>query len=61
MTMDKILALIDSEIVRLKQVRAVLPGDVTKKTAIPSTPKKREMSAASRRKIADAQRKRWAR
>ena len=61
MTIDKILASIDSEIAQLKQVRALLSGDGTKKTATPAAPKKRsKMSAAARKRIGDAQRKRWA-
>ena len=60
MTIDKILASIDSEIAQLKQARALLSGDGAKKTATPAPPKKRKMSAASRKKIADAQRRRWA-
>ena len=61
MTTDEILAEIDSEIARLKQVRALLSTDGTKKTAAtPSAPKKRKMSAAARKRIGDAQRKRWA-
>jgi hypothetical protein len=60
MTIETILASIDSEIAQLKQARALLSGDVTKKTAIPPAPKKRKMSAAARKRIGDAQRKRWA-
>jgi hypothetical protein len=60
MTIDKILAEIDSEIAKLKQVRALLSGDETKKLATPTTPKKHNMSAAARKRIGDAQRKRWA-
>ena len=60
MATDSILTSIDVEIARLKQVRALLSTDGTKKTATPATPKKRKMSAASRKKIADAQKKRWA-
>jgi hypothetical protein len=61
MTIDKILASIDSEIAQLKQARALLSGDGPKKTAAtPTTPKKRKMSAAARKRIGDAQRKRWA-
>lgn len=60
MTLDKILASIDSEIAQLKHARALLSGDGTKKTATPATPKKRKMSAAARKRIGDAQRKRWA-
>jgi hypothetical protein len=61
MTLETILASIDSEIARFKQARALLSTDGIKKT--PSTVpvrKRRKMSAASRKKIADAQRKRWA-
>jgi hypothetical protein len=60
MTVDKILVSIDSEIARLKKVRALLSTDGTKKTATPPAPKKRKMSAAARKRIGDAQRKRWA-
>jgi hypothetical protein len=60
MMLSEILASIDSEIVKLKQVRALLSGGGTKKTAPPVTPKKRKMIAAARKKIGDAQRKRWA-
>jgi hypothetical protein len=59
MTLDKILAEIDSEIAQLKRARALLSGDGAKNTAGPVR-KRRKMSAASRKKIADAQRKRWA-
>jgi hypothetical protein len=60
MTIDKILASIDAEIAQLKQARALLSGDGIKKTAPPATPKKHRMSAAARKRIGDAQRKRWA-
>jgi hypothetical protein len=60
MTLENILASIDSEIAQLKQARALLSSDGTKKTATPATPKKRKMSAAARKRIGDAQRKRWA-
>jgi hypothetical protein len=60
MTMDKILASIDAEIARLKLVRALLSGNGTKMAAIPAAPKKRNMSAAARKRIGDAQRERWA-
>lgn len=61
MTIDNdILSSIDAEIARLKQVRALLSSDGTKKTATVATPKNRKMSAAARKRIADAQRKRWA-
>lgn len=61
MTIDTIIASIDFEIARLKQVRALLSTDGTKKTAT-ATPvrKRRKLSPASRKKIADAQKARWA-
>ena len=62
MTIDNILASIDSEIAQLKQARALLSGDGTKKlTSAAPVRKRRRLSAASREKIADAQKKRWAR
>jgi hypothetical protein len=60
MTLHKILASIDDEIARLKQVRALLSSYGAKKTSTPVVPKKRKMSAAARKRIGDAQRKRWA-
>jgi hypothetical protein len=60
MTVDTILASIDSEIAQLKQARALLSGDRAKKTAAPVIRKKRKMSAAARKRIGDAQRRRWA-
>jgi hypothetical protein len=72
MAIDSILALIDAEIASLQQVRSLLAstGKVsvkgtahkTKKAA--KAPKKRKkrrvLSAEARKRIADAQRKRWA-
>ena len=60
MSIDKILTLIDFEIAQLKQARALLSGDGTPKTTTPTVRKRRKMSAAARKRIADAQRKRWA-
>ena len=60
MTIDKILASIDAEIAKLKKARALLSNDGTKTAATPAAPKKRKMSAAARKRIGDAQRKRWA-
>jgi hypothetical protein len=70
MTIESILAQIDSEIARLTQARALLSnaGKVSSahvKSAAPSKPagrrrKKRVLSAEARKRIADAQRKRWA-
>jgi len=70
MAIENILAQIDSEISRLKQARALLANIAT--TATPSgrkvakagskgkPRKKRFLSADARKRIADAQRKRWA-
>jgi hypothetical protein len=60
MIIDKILASIDSEIAQLKQARALLSSDGIQKTAKHVVPTKRKMSAAARKKIAAAQRARWA-
>ena len=71
MANDSILALIDAEIARLTQVRSLLAGAgkvapiVTerknKKTpAKAKTRKTRVLSPEARKRIADAQRKRWA-
>jgi hypothetical protein len=60
MTIETILAEIDAEIAQLKQARALLSGDGAKKSATPVVRKKRKMSAAGRKRIGDAQRKRWA-
>jgi hypothetical protein len=65
MAIAEILAEIDSEIARLEQVRKLLSdgrnvqpgGHVAKKG---TGRKKRRLSAEARKKIADAQRKRWA-
>lgn len=69
MSIESILTEIDAEIARLKQVRALLAGSgkvastfterKAKKTA-GRMPKKRILSAEARKRIADAQRKRWA-
>jgi hypothetical protein len=61
MTLETILASIDSEIVQLKQARALLSGDGTQEDGhVHSFRKKRKMSAAARKRIGDAQRRRWA-
>ena len=61
MTLDNILSSIDFEISRLKQARALLSSDGAKNaTAAAPVRKRRTMSAAGRKKIGDAQRKRWA-
>jgi hypothetical protein len=67
MAIDSILAQIDSEIARLTQVRSLLAGSgsskkterKTRKTAGKAR-KSRVLSPEARKRIADAQRKRWA-
>jgi hypothetical protein len=70
MAIENILTQIDSEISRLKQARALLAGlgtsadgtgRKTAKAARKAKPQKRRaLSADARKRIADAQRKRWA-
>lgn len=69
MSIENILAEIDAEISRLTQVRSLLSGSriasssgAKSKTspAAPKTKRKRVLSAEARKRIADAQRKRWA-
>ena len=70
MAIENILAQIDSEIARLTQARKLLAtiGNVSTQVAAKATKasakakprKKRVLSAEARKKIADAQRKRWA-
>jgi hypothetical protein len=70
MAIETILSQIDSEIAKLKQARALLAttgtastgsGRGAGKAAIKAKPrKKRHLSAEARKRIADAQRKRWA-
>ena len=57
---SEILASIDSEIARLKQVRVLLSGDETKQKTSTPTPKRHKLSKAARAKIAAAQKARWA-
>ncbi len=71
MATESILAQIDAEIARLTQVRSLLAGAgkvapkvterITKKAPAKSkTKKRRVLSPEARKRIADAQRKRWA-
>ena len=62
MTNDKILAAIDDEIARLKKVRALLSTSTAAANDGAGAParKRRKLSAAARKRIAEAQRKRWA-
>jgi hypothetical protein len=56
MNLQNLLSTIDAEIARLKQARALLAGI---SAGFPVKPK-RTLSKATRKKIAAAQRKRWA-
>jgi hypothetical protein len=68
MAIDSILAQIDSEIAKLTQVRFLLAGSGGSKSVVgrktrkaPAKAKKaRILSPEARKRIADAQRKRWA-
>ena len=71
MSIDSILQQIDAEIARLSQARALLSGLGKQVIASPalatrststkaSQKKKRVLSPEARKRIADAQRKRWA-
>jgi hypothetical protein len=69
MVIDSILAQIDAEIARLTQVRKLLAASgnttltarATKgKTVHAKSKKKRVLSAEARKRIADAQKRRWA-
>jgi hypothetical protein len=70
MAIDSVIAQIDAEIARLNQVRSLLSsaGKSTaaarngraKKSPARSTRRKRVLSPEARKRIADAQRKRWA-
>jgi len=62
MTTDRILAAIDDEIARLNEVRALLSSSAGAAKLKPATEgrKRRRLSAVARKKIAEAQRKRWA-
>ncbi len=68
MAMDSIVAQIDAEIARLTQARALLAGlgssAATALQSLAASPKKKKkkhvLSPEARKRIADAQRKRWA-
>jgi hypothetical protein len=57
MNLQNLLSSIDSEIARLKQARALLAGSTGHAGIVKP---KRTLSVAARKKIAAAQRKRWA-
>jgi hypothetical protein len=56
MSLENVVASIDSEIASLEKVRKLLAGSGVKT----STKPRRAISAATRKKIAAAQRRRWA-
>jgi hypothetical protein len=67
MDIDSILVALDAEIAQLQQVRAVLAqsgsgASVEAKTRMPAKKRgsKRTLSAEARKRIAEAQKKRWA-
>jgi hypothetical protein len=65
MDLNSIIASIDEEIARLKSVRQLLSGSGSTKASPKSQTskpgrKRRRLSAEARKKIADAQRLRWA-
>ena len=62
MTTDRILTAIDEEIARLKKVRDLLSTSTAAAKDNTASPvrKSRKLSAAARKRIAEAQRKRWA-
>ena len=64
MTREEIVVAIDEEISRLEKVRALLQGSGSGKLfaagSITGVRKKRHLSAEARKRIADAQKRRWA-
>jgi hypothetical protein len=59
MSLDTIIASIDSEIARLEKARALLSAS-SSPSPNDTRQAKRKLSRAARKRIADAQRKRWA-
>jgi acyl-CoA thioesterase FadM len=55
-----LLSAIDEEIARLTQARTLLAGNTNHVKVKPGTKKPRVLSPEARKRIADAQRKRWA-
>lgn len=64
MTREEIISAIDEEINRLEKVRALLQGSGSNKLfatgGLSGARKKRHLSADARKRIADAQKRRWA-
>lgn len=64
MTREQIVAALDDEINRLEKVRSLLQGSSSSRFlssgAFASVRKKRQLSPEARKRIADAQKRRWA-
>jgi len=65
MSLTAVVSAIDAEIARMEQARNLLAGSASEKrgrkpASNKSAKRKRTMSAAARQRIADAQKKRWA-
>jgi hypothetical protein len=60
MSLTNLVSSIDAEITTLTKVRALLAGLAVSSAAKPAKTSKRTISAAGRKAIAAAQRKRWA-
>jgi hypothetical protein len=61
MSIATVIAEIDAEIARFQQARALIAVSQGQTTTTPAKkPAKRKLSAAARKRIGDAQRKRWA-
>jgi hypothetical protein len=60
MTTTELLAGVDEEIARLQQVKSLLRGGGENIPSLHKKRKKHNMSAEARKRIGDAQRKRWA-
>ena len=70
MEVSRIINEIDAQIAKLQQARALLAGTVAErkgpgrpkgtKNAVAAAPRKRKLSAAGRRRISEAMKKRWA-
>ena len=58
MTIESIIASIDAELARLEQARALIATETSKDGAVHRKPRK--LSPAARKRIAEAQRMRWA-
>jgi len=60
MNTAELLASVDSEIARLEQVKALLTGTGSRTVKAGRAKRKYTLSPAARKRIGDAQRKRWA-